>query len=101
LAWAVSEQTNFDNLQQLVFEKSVVLAKFHLYDNRVYQGVDALVAEVFSVHRFVLHFLYAKGQLPALRVTRCESKFDGWLQVLLLSLRLESRNRTERVVFDD
>jgi hypothetical protein len=28
LARAVSEQTNFDNLQQLVFEKSVVLAKF-------------------------------------------------------------------------
>jgi hypothetical protein len=63
--------------------------------------VAAPVAELSIVRRFVLHFLNAKGQLPALRVTGCESKFDKWLQVLLLSLRLESRNRAGRVVFHD
>jgi hypothetical protein len=42
----------------------------------------------------VLHFPCCKAQMSALRVTSCEGIADGWLQVLLLSLRLESRRWT-------
>jgi hypothetical protein len=37
------------------------------------------VPEVPIVRRFVLHFLHAKGQLPALRIAGSAGKFDGWL----------------------
>jgi hypothetical protein len=44
------------------------------------------------------HLHEHKDQMPALRIAFCTHTFDGWLQVLLRSLRLESSNCPERII---
>jgi len=44
------------------------------------------------------HLYEHKNQMPALRIACCTFTFDGRLQVLLCSLRLESSNCPERII---
>ena len=44
------------------------------------------------------HLHEHEDQIPALRIASCTYTFDGWLQVLLCSLRLESSNCPERII---
>ena len=52
--------------------------------------------QVVSFFRSALH--EHKDQVSALRIAYCTYTFDGWLQVLLCSLRLESSKCLERII---